>query len=230
MILGGFQKNSLIDYPGKIASVLFTKGCNFTCPYCHNPDLVPFKDHLPLIDNQEVISFLKKRQGFIDAVVITGGEPSLQKNIVEFLKEIKEIGYLIKLDTNGSRPKALKEILNNNLVDLVAMDIKTPFKNYVKITKESDIEKRLEESVEIILGSNTDHLFRTTCAKPFVDIDLMDKLCSHIKGAKKYYIQKFKRERLLEPGFFETIEDFNDDEMESIRDKALAYVDQCKII
>jgi pyruvate formate lyase activating enzyme len=227
MIAGGFQKNSLIDFPKKIASVIFTKGCNFKCPYCHNPELISFEKDETVIKNEEIFSFLEKRRGFIDAVVITGGEPLLQKDITEFIRHIKELGYPVKIDTNGSRPEVLEYLISKNLVDLVAMDIKTVFENYSMISNEKDIKSKLENSVNTLMNSGIDHYFRTTCAPFFVSPQNADQVFSQIKGAKTLYLQKFKRKKVLDSAFFNDKKDLTDKDMEEIKTKAGKYVKNC---
>jgi len=229
MILGGFQKNSLIDFPGKISSVIFTRGCNFKCPYCHNPELIPFQKTDSDIDPDEIFSFLKARKGFIDAVVITGGEPCLQKNIFEFAEKIKKMGFLLKLDTNGSRPDILEKLLNKNFLDLVAMDVKTPFDQYNKIiTNEKSIETNLRKSINLIMNSKINYYFRTTCAKPFVTKKNFTEIIKEIKGAKKYSLQKFKNKKVLNPEFFEGIDQLPDNDFKNLKTKAEQYMQECK--
>ncbi|MCB9482285.1 MAG: anaerobic ribonucleoside-triphosphate reductase activating protein [Desulfobacteraceae bacterium] len=229
MIAGGFQKNSLIDYPGKISSVLFTKGCNFKCPYCHNPELIPFEKDNLVIDINEFFSFLQSRKNFIDAVVITGGEPCLQKNIIEFALEIKKLGFFIKLDTNGSRPEIIEELLKKKTIDLIAMDIKTTFDEYHRFTSEKDIENKLNKSVNLIINSNTDYYFRTTCAKPLVTKENFSKIMKEIQGAKKYVLQKFIEKKVFKPDFFKGIDQFSEADFKWLKDEAEKYVKICKI-
>ena len=140
MVFGGLQKNSLIDYPGKVSCVLFLSGCNFDCPYCHNPDLAKDSSLCPvLLDEKAVFDFLQRRKGFLDGVVISGGEPTLQKDLLVLCKKIKELGYLIKLDTNGSRPQVIKRLIDEGLVDYIAMDIKTDPFHYSPLIAKSQI-------------------------------------------------------------------------------------------
>jgi pyruvate formate lyase activating enzyme len=228
MLAGGFQKNSLIDFPGKISSVIFTKGCNFKCPYCHNPELISFEKDNSVIDINEFFLFLKSRKNFIDAVVITGGEPTLQNDLYEFAQKIKELGFLIKLDTNGSRPKILEKLLKEKIIDLVAMDIKTPFNNYINLTSEKNIEENLRQSVDLIINSNSDYYFRTTCAKPFVTKENFLKIIKEIKGAKKYVLQKFILKKVYKPDFFKGIEQFSEEDFMFLKNEAKNYVKICK--
>ena len=230
MLFGGLIKNSLIDYPEKLAAVLFTRGCNFHCPYCHNKDLINFKSQDEDPAEEEIFNFLKSRRNLIDSVVITGGEPCMHNDLIDYLKRIKEMGYLIKLDTNGSRPLILKSILDENLVDLVAMDIKSPFEDYKKITGENDIVPKLQGSVELIINSKTDYIFRTTCAKPFITIQNIEGILREIQGAKNYHLQNFKRDSLLTPHFFKDIEDHTKEDMEKMAEIAKKHINNCKII
>jgi pyruvate formate lyase activating enzyme len=223
MIAGGFQKNSLIDFPGKISSVVFTKGCNFKCPYCHNPELISFEKDEFIVDTDEIFDFLKKRKGFIDAVVITGGEPCLQKDIIDFAKKIKNLGFLLKLDTNGSRPEVVEKLLKENLLDLIAMDIKTLFNNYDDLTNEKNMEEKLKTSVSLIMNSGVDYYFRTTCAPPFVTKENFSEVIAQIKGAKKYVIQKFNNKKVLNPDFFQGIEAVSEKDFEQLQIKARHY-------
>ena len=199
MKIGGLLKFSLIDYPGKIAAVIFTQGCNFHCPYCHNSELVmPERFHDPIPEGK-VLGFLEKRFGQVEGVVVTGGEPTVQKDLIEFLQKVKKIGYPIKLDTNGSNPDLLKQILDLKLVDYVAMDIKAPLEKYDQLTSLKNCAERISESIRIILGSQLAHEFRTTLSVPIVPEDDLPKMVSLIEGAKKYRLQRFiPRDNILD--------------------------------
>jgi pyruvate formate lyase activating enzyme len=226
MITGGFQKNSLIDFPGKISSVVFTKGCNFRCPYCHNPELISFEKDDSAIETDEIFDFLKKRKGFIDAVVITGGEPCLQKDIVAFAEKIKKYGLLLKLDTNGSRPETLEILLKEKLIDLAAMDIKAPIGMYHQLTAEKDIEEKIKRSISLLMNSEIDYYFRTTCVKPFVTTENFIEMIEAIKGAKKYVLQKFRNEKVLNPDYFNGISQLSDNDFRYLKNKAKQYISQ----
>lgn len=200
MHIGGLQRFSLIDYPGKISAVIFTKGCNFRCPYCHNPELVEFNKE-NLIEENFVLSFLRERRGKLDGVVLTGGEPTLQSDIVEFIKEIKSLGFFIKLDTNGSYPKVIEELLNENLLDYIAMDIKADLERYNEVTHSSaDIEK-IKKSIDIIMKSDIDYEFRTTIVKSQLSKNDILKIGELIRSAKTYVLQGFKPSKTLDPSF-----------------------------
>ncbi|MBN1870800.1 MAG: anaerobic ribonucleoside-triphosphate reductase activating protein [Candidatus Omnitrophica bacterium] len=204
MKIGGLLKFSLIDYPGKVAAVIFTQGCNFRCPYCHNPELVEPKRFRDPIPEEEVLGFLKVRVGQIEGVVVTGGEPTLQKDLIEFLKKIKHLGYPVKLDTNGSHPDVLREALRLNLVDYIAMDIKAPLEKYSRLTDLKDCTERISGSIQIIKNSPITYEFRTTLAPPVVPREDLFKMASLIKGTKKYRLQRFvPRDNILNKELFE---------------------------
>jgi pyruvate formate lyase activating enzyme len=191
MLIKGLQKLTLLDYPGKMACTVFTAGCNFRCPFCHNASLVTSIDD-ERISEEDFFSFLEKRQGIIDGVCITGGEPTLQPDLKAFLKRIKDMGYSVKLDTNGYRPEILKDIVNSGLVDYVAMDIKNSQAKYALTSglESLDIEK-INESVEFLMSGVVDSELRTTVVKELHSEDDIQDIVSWIKGAKKYYLQGF---------------------------------------
>ena len=191
MRIGGFQKFSLIDYPGKIAAVIFAQGCNFRCPYCHNPQLVDPKFYSQLIAEKEVLQFLKKRQGQLEGVVVSGGEPTLQPDLISFLDKIRCLGYLIKLDTNGNQPKILGKVIDLKLVNYVAMDIKAPLDKYSKSAGVCFNTDCIKESIDIIINSGIAHEFRTTLVKFLCSPADIDNIRLLIQGAQKYTLQKF---------------------------------------
>lgn len=211
MIIGGFQKVSLIDYPGKISSIIFTQGCNFACVYCHNKELIRTKEHNNIITPEEIIAFLKQRRKKIDAVVITGGEPTLQPDLLSFIKEIKKLGFLVKLDTNGSMPGVIQEIVNSGLVDFIAMDVKAPLDKYSEIIQKQADTQKIQQSIDIIRNSGIRHEFRTTVLKSLLsETDIM-RISELVKGSK-LVLQKYIPSKGLqnEPGLQETYsgEDF----------------------
>lgn len=191
MLIKGLQKLTLLDYPGKMACTVFTAGCNFRCPFCHNASLVTNIDD-ERISEEEFFSFLQKRQGIIEGVCVTGGEPTLQPDLKEFLKKIKDLGYSVKLDTNGYRPEVLKEVVNSGLVDYVAMDIKNSQSKYALTVGLSnfDIDK-INESVEFLMSGVVDYEFRTTVVKELHTEDDIQDIVSWINRAKKYFLQGF---------------------------------------
>lgn len=191
MNISGLQKLSLSDYPGFISAVIFTQGCNFNCDYCQNSSLIPNKKGL--MEEEEILDYLKKRKSILDGLVISGGEPTVQKDLKEFIIKIKEFGYKIKLDTNGSNPKVLKDLLDNNLLDYVAMDIKQDKINYEEVTgyKKYNFES-IKESIKILEESKIDYEFRTTLIKNYHDLQKVENILKIIDKKSKYYLQNFE--------------------------------------
>ena len=190
MKISGLQKLTLLDYPGKMACTVFTYGCNFRCPFCHNAMLVT-EENIDNISEDEFFTFLKKRQGILDGVCISGGEPTLQKDLAEFIGKIKDMGYAVKLDTNGSKPEVLRKLISENLLDYVAMDIKnSPAKYSLTCGCEIDIAL-IKESVSIIKESGIDHEFRTTTVRELHTAEDFAEITDWIKGDSKYFLQQF---------------------------------------
>lgn len=192
MIISGMQKLTLLDYPNKTACLLFTQGCNFRCPFCHNKSLLENTSSNEIISEEEIFEYLEKRKNLLDGVCITGGEPLLQRNIESFIRKIKEKGFLVKLDTNGTFPGKLKWLIDNKLVDYVAMDIKNNFLDYEKATgiKNSNIDN-IKKSIEILENSGIEHEFRTTVVKEIHNPNMIESICKYIGKNEKYYIQNF---------------------------------------
>lgn len=194
MIIQGLQKTTLLDFPTKVACTVFTPGCNFRCPFCHNKTLVLDATASDAISIDSFFEYLKKRKNILDGVCITGGEPLLQKDIVQFISQIKALGYAVKLDTNGSIPKTLKELINNGLVDYVAMDIKGSRAKYFDICgiqKDKYIDE-ISESINFLLENKIDYEFRTTVVRELHSKDDFHDIGEWIKGTNKYYLQQFK--------------------------------------
>lgn len=204
MKLGGLQKLTLLDYPEHVACTVFTLGCNFRCPYCHNSSLVlPGKVHEEgTVEEEEFFRFLKKRQGLLDGVAITGGEPLLHPDLKEFIKKIRAMGFLVKLDTNGSFPDRLKEILDEGLADYVAMDIKSDIGGYDKVCGlMNPPREKLLESIRILRESGTPHEFRTTVIDELHDEAVFERIGELLEGEKKYFLQRFEDSgELIEEG------------------------------
>lgn len=206
MILGGYQKLTLIDYPGKLATTVFTVGCSFRCPFCHNPELVDPSSILPLSRGgrkggleKEFFDFLKKRQGKLEGVCITGGEPTIQIDLVEFIKKIKKLGFLVKLDSNGTRPDVLKKLLDLKLLDFIAMDIKNQIKHYDKTTGTKVDKERIKLSVELIRNSRVPYEFRTTVVPGIHTQGDFSAIAKWIGGAESYYLQEYRELKILDP-------------------------------
>lgn len=192
MYINGFQKLTVLDYPGKVACIIFTPGCNFRCPFCHNAALVTHIDKDTYINEEEVLSYLRKRQGILDGVVITGGEPLLQDGIEEFIGKIKELGYSVKLDTNGSFPEKLISLVEKGLVDYVAMDIKNSKAKYMTTIGVNNIHMAsIEKSVDFLLQNKVDYEFRTTIVDKFHTTQDIQDIVVWIKGSHKYFLQNF---------------------------------------
>lgn len=201
MQIGGFQRMTLIDYPGRIAATVFTVGCSFRCPFCHNPELVLVTHNSQLVTNQEkdFFKFLKTRKGKLEGVCITGGEPTIQPDIIKFIKKIKKLDYAVKLDTNGTRPDILKKIIDEKLVDYIAMDIKNQPRRYDETTgTKGDIE-RIKLSVNLIMYSRIPYEFRTTVVPGIhVENDLLE-IAKWIKGSRAYWLQTYRELKILDP-------------------------------
>lgn len=199
MRLGGYQKLTLIDYPGKIATTVFTVGCSFRCPFCHNPELV-LPPQFPAPNNMEAefFEFLKKRKGKLEGVCITGGEPTIQADIIDFIKKIKALGFLVKLDSNGSRPDILKKVIDEKLVDFIAMDIKNSPRKYSKTVGTKTDIRRIKLSVGLIMNSGIDYEFRTTVVPGIHSEKDFEDIAKWIGGAKAYYLQEYRSMRVLD--------------------------------
>lgn len=191
MKINGFQKLTLLDFPGKVACIVFTPGCNFRCPFCHNASLVTHIDG-ECIEEEEILSYLKKRQGLLDGVVVTGGEPTLQGDLADFLGKVKALGYAVKLDTNGTSPEKLKTLVEKGLVDYVAMDIKNTAAKYpVTAGCGSAVLGKVEESIDFLLADTVDYEFRTTVTAELHTPQDIGDIAKRIKGAKRYFLQNF---------------------------------------
>lgn len=203
MKICGLNKTTLLDYPGKVAATVFLGSCNFRCPFCHNSSLVLHADKEPEISCDEVLSFLKKRRGILEGVCITGGEPTLSPDLDGFLEKIRDLGYSIKLDTNGSRPYIIKTLVNRGLVDKIAMDIKACPENYGILAglQYPDLES-IRESADFLMNGDVDYEFRTTVVKELHTERDFREIAQWLRGAKAYYLQAYKdSQEVLKPGF-----------------------------
>ena len=229
MRIGGFQKLSLLDYPGKLSAIIFTLGCNFRCPFCYVPHLVlpEMMKKIKEIPVEYVLAYLKKRKRFLDAVVVSGGEATMHSDLPDLLKQIKSMGYLVALETNGSNNRMLRQLISDGLVDYVEMDLKAPleFNKYNKavggvLTKEAF--KNIRESVEMLLTSSIDYEFRTTLVKELHTKEDILEICRSIEGAKRYYLQNFRRTGLYVGG--EELTPFNEKEIKEILEAGRRFV------
>ncbi|MBF0331277.1 MAG: anaerobic ribonucleoside-triphosphate reductase activating protein [Candidatus Omnitrophica bacterium] len=213
MLIGGLLKFSLIDYPGKVAAVIFTQGCNYRCPFCHNPALVLPELFTASIDVAEVMAFLHKRRGQLQGIVITGGEPTLHPDLKEFIRTIKQMGFLVKLDTNGSRQDVLKDILSEKLVDYVAMDIKSSLEGYCKASGVAVDLESVKASIALIKASGVDYSFRTTAVRNFVSPEDLKAIGVLLDNPLRYKLQRGNLSgKVLDPGIQDGPHDFSDDE------------------
>lgn len=222
--IGGLQKMTMLDYPGKVAATIFTGGCNFKCPYCHNRDLVFVPDRYEFLDPDDVLAYLEKRKKILDGVCITGGEPLMQDDLQSFIAAIKKIGYLVKLDTNGYFPDRLEEICSTGMVDYVAMDIKnTPEKYADTVGLNQDVFRmeRIQESVKFLMTSDIEHEFRTTVVRELHTKDDIVEIARWIRGTSHYYLQQYTDSgNVIAPGWSA----YTKDEMEELREAASEYV------
>ena len=227
MIIYGLQKLSLLDYPGKTACTVFTGGCNFRCPYCHNASLVVGLNKVEPVDYDEFFAFLNKRKNILDGVCITGGEPLLQPDIEDFIRKIKQLGYSVKLDTNGSFPDKLKHLVDENLIDYVAMDIKNSPEKYSLTAGVSELNfSKINNSVEFLLSNAVDYEFRTTVVKELHSKEDFVLIGEWIKGAKRYFIQSFIDSGDILGGTFSA---YGKSELEEIEDLMQSFVKDTQI-
>jgi pyruvate formate lyase activating enzyme len=216
MKIGGVQKVSLIDYPGKVSAVLFTQGCNFRCSYCHNPELVDPDRYGETLPEAEILAFLGRRRGKLDAVTLSGGEPTLQTDLLPFAGRIRELGYLIKVDTNGSRPDVLEKLIVAGLVDYLAMDLKGPLEEYQRIANSDIAPATIIRSIELIMASGLEYEFRTTVVKSLLKAGDTSRIAAIVKTAQRFVLQNFVPSKVLDGRLLEEAQ-FSRDELERIR-------------
>jgi pyruvate formate lyase activating enzyme len=231
MIIGGMQKLTLIDYPGKLATTIFLSGCNFRCPFCYNPELVlpeKIKEKISLLDQEEIFSFLNSRKGMIDGVVICGGEPTLHNDLSGFIEKIKEMNFAVKLDTNGSNPRIVSDLISKHLIDYVAMDIKAPKEKYNILAGNKFDLKKIEETIGILKNGETDYEFRTTVVPLLLEKEDIISIAQWIKPAKKYYLQQFKVENTLNSEFSK-LNPYSDEYLLEIKDAIAPFFEVCQI-
>lgn len=222
MKIHGFQKTTLLDYPGKVACVVFTAGCNLRCPFCHNSFLVTKIREEREISQDEIFEYIKKRKGILDGVCISGGEPLANEDIFDFINEIKSYGLLVKLDTNGTFPQRLKKAVNEKMVDYVAMDIKNTDEKYpVTVGIEHFDTSSVNESIDFLLSGSVDYEFRTTVVKEFHTAEDIKNIAKRIKGAKRYFLQTFVDSGNLIQG---NLSGYSSEEMNKLKETAQQYV------
>lgn len=228
MKLGGWQEISLNDYPGKISTMIFTTGCNFRCKYCHNPELVLIDQYPVPLSIDDFFAFLKQYKGKIDAVTISGGEPTMQKDLAEFLTAIKKLSYLVKLDTNGTFPAKIAELIKHKLVDYIAMDIKAPLDKYQTTVGISVPKEVLQTSIKLIMNSDIDYEFRTTIAKSLLSLQDVLTIAKTIQGASRYYLQQFRPGKTICPELDQK-ETYTENELLTILPQIKKWIKVCEI-
>lgn len=203
MQIHGLNKTTLLDFPGYIAAVIFTGACNFRCPFCHNKNLVLTPHLEPTIETKEILAFLEKRAGLLEGLCITGGEPTLQPDLKDFIKEVRQMGYLIKLDTNGYRPDVLRSLLEEGFLDYVAMDIKSDRESYSRVCGMPDLNIHvIEASIELLKNSSIAYEFRTTIFREAHGFNQITDIAEWLHGCRSYYLQVYKdSENVIDPGY-----------------------------
>ncbi len=225
-MIGGFQSFSMLDYQDKLCAIVFTRGCNFRCPYCHNPELVSGCRLVDPYKKEDILATLHKRRGKLDAVVITGGEPTLHLELPGFIREIKAMGFLVKLDTNGTNPGMIFKLLEHRLIDYIAMDIKAPLHKYELLTgAKVDIDK-IAMSIDLIRNSDIDYEFRTTVVDMLLDSDDVKEIIAMLRGVKRYIIQNFNPTQTLDDTIMKP---FDESSVQLLRDYGSSYFEEFMI-
>lgn len=236
LLIKGFIQNSLLDWDGKIVSTLYTPYCNFRCPYCQNAGLVLAPEKLETIPFKVITDYLKKNKKWVDGICLTGGEPCIFKDLPEFIKRIKDTGVMVKFDTNGAFPEILKKLIEEKLVEYIALDIKAPLEEeaYARSVGVDNkyilyILERVKESIKIIMNSGIDYEFRTTVVPTLHTEEDIEKIAKFIKRAKKYALQNFSAQgEILDPKF-KNIKPYDTETLNKMRDLAASYVDKCVV-
>ncbi|MBD3189443.1 MAG: anaerobic ribonucleoside-triphosphate reductase activating protein [Candidatus Heimdallarchaeota archaeon] len=225
----GYQQSSMIEWPGLLVDMIFLGGCNLRCPYCHNPDLIP-ANKVPSYDVNEILAELERRKetGWLDGVSITGGEPTLSKRLPEFLKILGDFGLKRKIDTNGTNPEVVQKILDEGLIEYIAMDVKAIPKSYEKAVGRKVNFTKIRQTIDIIINSDIDHEFRTTVVPTIVTPKDLLIIAEIIAGAKRYYIQEFRPLKCYDKSF-ETLKPYNRDILEKICEQLKSRFKVCKV-
>jgi len=230
----GFQKTSLIEYPGKIVSVVFTAGCNFRCPFCQNPELVLNPNSLPSVSSKEVVSHLISKKKWLDGLSITGGEPMIHQALSDFIGKVKEEGFLVEIETNGTNPQMLKKLIADKLIDYVALDIKAPlvWEKYEKAAgiNDEDLFRKVKKSIGLLLelNSDIDYEFRTTVVPGLIEEEDILAIAGQVKGAKRYVLQQFLPRITLDKQY-ERLKPYPKKVLEKMRKRAESYVETCQV-
>lgn len=228
MKIGGLQKLSLVDYPGHTSIAMFTIGCNMRCGYCHNPELVLPERFADVIPEEDIFTFLQSRVGKVEGVVVSGGEPTMHADLPDFLARIKDLGFLVKLDTNGTHPNMLKRMISDEVLDFVAMDIKATMERYQEVVARAIDTEDILESIRVIKSSGVDHEFRSTLVKSQISPSDLDEIGRLVRGSPRYALQRFRPGRTLNPQFANETT-YSDDELEILKQKMEKYVKTCVV-
>jgi len=230
-VFKGIQKLSLLDYPEKMATIVFVGGCNFRCPFCYNAELVLNSPELPSVPESGILEYLKNRREWLDGVVITGGEPTMYPELPDFLQKVKRIGLEIKLDTNGSNPGMLGELMREGLVDYVALDVKAPLREekYGEVAGVPNMARLVERSAKLLLSSQIEYELRTTVVPTLLEENDVLEIAERIKGAKRYYLQQFKRATTHLDERFSKIEPYPLEFLRDLQKKVSSYFKICKV-
>jgi pyruvate formate lyase activating enzyme len=204
MVIGGFQKFSLSDFPGRISAIIFTRGCGYRCPYCHNPELVDPARYAAALSYETVMSFLKSRRGLLQGVVVSGGEPTLHDDLPDFLAAIKGMGFAVKLDTNGSNPALLEHVIVQNLCDYVAMDLKAPLESYRRVVGVPVNPATIQRSLDLVIGSGLPHEIRTTYVESLLSDEEVAGIGELARGCRRLYLQLYRATKSLDPTLLTT--------------------------
>ncbi len=228
--IGGLQKTTLIDYPGKVACTVFLCGCNFRCPFCYSKELVLPEEikKQPRVSEKEFFDFLKERKGLLEGIVICGGEPTIHQDLPDFIKKIKDLGYLVKLDTNGSDSEMLKQLIKGKLIDYIAMDVKAPKEKYDQAAGVKVDMRKIEESVDVLKEKKVEFEFRTTVVPTIHAKEDIVKIAKWIGLTKKYYLQGFRPDKTVDPKF-EKVKPYSKDYLSEIKEEISQFFEICKV-
>jgi len=226
--IGGIQKLSLVDYPGKTSAAFFTIGCNMRCGYCHNAELVLPERYAEALDEAYIWKFLEQRRGLLDGIVVSGGEPTMHDALPTFIARLKQLGYLVKLDSNGTRPDMLQQLIDDGLVDYIAMDIKAPLAKYSEVAARPIDTAAIQRSIDLIQSSGLEHEFRTTVVKYQLSPRDIESIGQLVAGSPRFALQKFVAGKTLSPRF-RRLTTYTDEEFEILREVMLRYVDTCVV-
>ncbi|MBU0635597.1 anaerobic ribonucleoside-triphosphate reductase activating protein [Candidatus Micrarchaeota archaeon] len=217
------QKTTLQDFPGKVAAIVFLAGCNLRCIFCHNPAAINGNENVSV---QDFFSFLESRKGKLQGIVLSGGEPTIHSDLVDFISRIKQMGFLVKLDTNGTNPEMLQKLLKKGFLDYVAMDVKAPFSRYREITGSKDVTSKIKQSIRLLLNDKIDYEFRTTC-HPSLSRSDFRVIASQIKGAKRYFLQQYVDAVTLNPQKHLAV--YNEEALQSLQKEFKDEVQEVRI-